>query len=105
MKPAIIDIQGIGPAAARALAENNINSLKELAGASVDQIAAVPGFSAARAANVIAAATDLLAATGTSIPADNEPKKGGKKGGKGKKDKKKNKKKKKGKGKDKKKGK
>jgi transcription termination factor NusA len=100
MKPAIIDIQGIGPAAASALAENNVNSLKELAGASVDQIAAVPGFSAERAAKVIAAATDLLAASGTSIP-DEEPKKGGKKAGKGKKDKKKKKKK----GKDKKKGK
>jgi hypothetical protein len=108
MKPAIIDIQGIGPTAASALAENNINTLKALARASADQIAAVPGFSAERAAKVILAATELLAASGTSVPAEDKAKKGAKKGSKGKKDKKKKKKNKgkgKGKGKDKKKGK
>jgi len=85
MKPAILDIQGIGPAAARALAEHNLKTLKALAGASIDEIAAVPGFSVARATNVAAAATGLLAASGMSMPADDNAKKPARKGKKGKK--------------------
>ena len=92
MKPAIIDIPGIGPAAVAALAEYRIKSLASLARASVEKISAIPGFSEARATQVIAAAAELLAASGTSQPAKDKGEKSGKKdkaGGKGKKDKKK----------------
>jgi len=107
MKPVITDIPGIGPAAATALGEHRIKTLAKLASASVETVSAVPGFSEARAASVIAAAGELLAATGTTQPAKG---KGGKTAkedkpaDKGKKEKKK-KGKKKGKGKGKKKGK
>ena len=101
MKPVITDISGIGSAAAEVLAEHRIRTVASLARASVEKIAAIPGFSEARAARVIAAATELLDASATS-PADaaktadagKQPKAGGKdkkdkKGkGKGKKDKK-----------------
>ena len=105
MKPAIIDIPGIGPAAAEALAEHRIRGLASLARASVEKISAVPGFSEARAERVIAAAAELLAASGATPPAKNKMAETAGKtkvgGGKHKKDKKD--KKKKGKGKDKKK--
>ncbi|MEN8106624.1 MAG: helix-hairpin-helix domain-containing protein [Pseudomonadota bacterium] len=105
MKPAIIDIPGIGPAAAETLAEHRIRSLAGLARASVEKITAIPGFSEARATQVIAAAAELLAASGTTPAAKDAGEESGKKtksGGKGKKDKKK---KDKGKGKNKGKGK
>ena len=60
MNPDIIDIPGIGPAAAEALAEHRIKTVAGLARASVEKVSAVPGFSEARAAKVIAAATELL---------------------------------------------
>jgi Holliday junction resolvasome RuvABC DNA-binding subunit len=99
MKPAIIDVNGIGPAAVETLAEYRINSVNALARASIEKIAAIPGFSEVRAARVIAAAADLLAPsemTQSTDDSDREPSKKDKKGKKGKKDKKK---KKKGKGK------
>ena len=105
MKPAIIDIPGIGPAAVTALAEHRIRGLAALSRASVEKITAIPGFSEARAAQVIAAAAELLAAAGTIPAAKDAGEEFGKKtksGGKGKKDKKK---KDKGKGKNKGKGK
>ena len=110
MKPAIIDIEGIGPAAVKVLAEHGIRTLASLSKASVEKIAAIPGFSEARSTQVIANAAELLAAAGITSSA--KEKKSGKKdkaGGKGKKDKKKgknkDKKNKKGKGKGKGKGK
>jgi len=110
MKPAIIDIPGIGPAAAEALAEHRIRGLAGLARASVEKISSIPGFSEARAARVIAAAVELTAASGTTPAATDEgtsakrEKAAGKgKGKKGKGKKGKKKKKNKGKGKDKKK--
>jgi len=120
MKPVITDIPGVGPAAAAALGEHHIKTLAKLASASVEAVSAVPGFSESRAARVIAAAGELLAASGTSQTAKDkggksvkEDKPAGKGKGKGKKDKKDKKKKDKdkkkgkgkGKGKDKKKGK
>jgi len=107
MKQAITDISGIGPAAAAALGEQGLGSLKALARASVEQVSAVPGFSTARAQKVIAAAAELLAtpAAGAATSGEAETgskekkKKDGKKGGK---DKKKKDRKKKGKGKSKK---
>lgn len=105
MEPEIIDITGIGPAAAATLDEHGITNLADLANASVEEITTVPGFSEARAVRVLAAATELLAASGITPSA--EEKKSGKKdkaAGKDKKDKKgKKDKKKKDKGKDKKK--
>ena len=108
MEPEIIDITGIGPAAAATLDEHGITNLADLANASVEEITTVPGFSEARAVRVLAAATELLAASGITPSA--EEKTSGKKDkavGKDKKDKKgkkdKKDKKKKGKGKDKKK--
>ena len=72
MKPAIIDITGIGPAAAEALAEHRIRTVASLARAPVEKITAVPGFSDARAARVIAAAGELLAESGTTPAAEDE---------------------------------
>lgn len=108
MKPAIIDITGVGPAAVDALSEHGINKLGKLAGASIEQVAAVPGFSEARAARVIAAAADLLAEHGLAKPGGDEKDKTakpdrkdrkGKKNKKGKKGKKDKKRKRKGRGK------
>ena len=112
MNPTIIDIPGIGPAAAEALAEHRIKTVAGLARASVEKVSAVPGFSEARAAKVIAAANQLLPTpdktpavkdTATGKDKDKKDKKGkkgkGKGKGKGKKKDKKNKGKKKGKGK------
>ena len=70
MKPAIIDITGIGPAAAEALAEHRIRTVASLANASVENISAIPGFSEARAERVIAAAAELLAVSATDQPAE-----------------------------------
>ena len=106
MKPVITDITGIGPAAAEALAEHRIKTVANLAKASVETITAIPGFSAARAEQVIAAAGELLAESGTTTAAMDTEKKSSNKdkaGGKDKKDKKDKKKKNKGKGKGKKK--
>jgi Holliday junction resolvasome RuvABC DNA-binding subunit len=103
MKLAIIDIKGIGPAAVETLAEYRINSVNALARASIEKIAAIPGFSETRAAMVIAEAADLLAASGITQPADDSDKQHGKKDKK--KDKEKKGKGKKGKGKNKGKGK
>ena len=98
MKPAIIDIKGIGPAAAETLAEYGINSVDALAEASIETIVAIRGFSETRAAMVIAEAAELLSVSGITQIADDSDKPHGKKGNK--KDKKKDKKKKgKGKGK------
>ena len=91
MKPAIIDIPGIGPAAAAALGEHRIKTLASLARAPVEKITAVPGFSEARALRVIAAAADLLATSATSQATETETAAAGKQvkaGDKGKKDKK-----------------
>ena len=104
MKPAIIDIPGIGPAAAAALDEHGIKTLASLARAPVETITAVPGFSEARAERVILAASELLAASATKQPDDAEADEAAEAaeaaeaGSKGKKDKK-NKRKAKGKGK------
>jgi hypothetical protein len=103
MKPVITDITGIGPAAAEALAEHRIKTVARLATASVETITAIPGFSAARAESVIAAAGELLVESGTTPVATDTEKESSNKDKKDKKDKKG--KKKKNKGKDKKKGK
>lgn len=88
MKPAIIDIPGIGPATEAGLADHGIRTLRKLAGTSVDKLAAVPGFSEARATRVIAAASTLLAGVSPGTDGDDGKGKHGSKGRKGKKDKK-----------------
>ncbi len=103
MKPVIIDIQGIGPAAEESLAEHGYRTLRKLAGTTVEKLATVPGFSEARAGKVIAAAAELLrsesgekGAKGKQAGKEKKGKKDkrgkkdkkGKKGKKGKKDKK-----------------
>ena len=109
MKPAITDISGVGAVAAEALAEHRITTVLRLSRSSIEQVAAVPGFSEARAAKVIAAAAELLG-TAADAPSteDSKSQQGAGdspdvKGSKGKKDKdgKKGKGKNKGKGKDK----
>ena len=72
MKPVITNIPGIGTVAADALAEHRITTLAQLARASVEQVAAVPGFSEARAARVIAAAGELLGASAETAARDEE---------------------------------
>lgn len=62
MKTAIIDIPGIGPATEATLAEHGFRTVKKLAKTSREQLAGVPGFSAARADRAISAARELLAA-------------------------------------------
>jgi len=99
MKPVIIDIQGIGPAAEESLAEHGYRTLRKLAGTTVEKLATVPGFSEARAGKVIAAAAELLQADNGEKDAKDKKAKHAGKEKKGKKDKrgKKNKKDKKGK--------
>jgi len=91
VKPTIIDIPGIGPAAQDTLAEHGIRTLRKLAGTSVTKLATVPGFSEARATKVIDAAADLLSSTVPAVAgtAPDDTGKKDKRGGKGKKDKKK----------------
>jgi len=103
MKPAIIDIPGIGPAAAATLAEHRIKGLVSLANSSVEKIATIPGFSEARATQIIAAANELLAASEITPPAKDKGAAAKKEKAAGKDQKDKKKKKNKGKGKDKKK--
>ena len=81
MKLAIIDIPGIGPAAAKTLAEHRIGSLVDFAKASVEEVSAVPGFSEARATRGIAAAVELPTESGITQPTKGK----GKGKGKGKK--------------------
>jgi hypothetical protein len=95
MKPAIIDIPGIGPATESTLAEHGFGTLKTLAGTSRETLANVPGFSMTRADAVISASRELLAgadltggessATAGTEAGEDNPGKGGKHGkGKGK---------------------
>jgi Holliday junction resolvasome RuvABC DNA-binding subunit len=91
MKPVITDITGIGPAAAAALAEHHIKTVAHLATASVETITAIPGFSTARAEQVIVAASELLAASAIAPSSAREEQNPGKKDKSDKKDKKKGK--------------
>jgi Holliday junction resolvasome RuvABC DNA-binding subunit len=75
MKQAITEITGIGPAAAAALGEQGFDSVRALARASVEQVSAVPGFSAARAQKVITAAADLLATSTAETATSDKPEK------------------------------
>jgi hypothetical protein len=60
MNTSVDNISGIGPAAAAALGNEGFSDLASLAGATVDQVASIRGFSEVRAAKVISAAASLL---------------------------------------------
>ena len=66
MATTLIEVNGIGPATAKALAEHGIISAEDLAKAELGTIMAVPGFSEIRANKSIAAARAVV----TSAPAD-----------------------------------
>jgi hypothetical protein len=62
-KPKLTDISGIGEATAAQLAKAKIHNVAALAKAAPEKLSAVPGFAAARAARVQAAAIKLLGGT------------------------------------------
>ncbi len=66
MKPQLTDVRGIGPSTAQALEAQGIRTVAALAKASTAKVTAAPGFGEARAADVIAAAAELLAAPAAS---------------------------------------
>ena len=101
--PSLTDVNGIGAVAASALRKAGVKTPASLAKATVERIAAIPGFGVVRAAAVIKAAA-ALSKTATEAEKGREDKKAGKKKKKSKKSKKGKKKKKKGDKKKKKKG-
>jgi hypothetical protein len=66
MSKTLTQISGVGPDTAKLLVEQGLTSPSEIAGASIERLCAVPGFSMARAGRVIKAANELLTA-----PAEN----------------------------------
>ena len=83
----ITSIKGIGPSSAKILKENGFASVKDIAGATVEQLQGVPGFGAVRAALTIKDAARLLGAeVAAPVPAPKKKKKGKKTGKKKKKD-------------------
>jgi hypothetical protein len=96
MKTSITEVAGVGPVAAKALAEHGINSVEDLARTDPVQLSTVPGFGIIRAKQCVAAATALVGArpatraaesTGTPEPAARAKQRSdkGRKGKKGKK--------------------
>jgi len=65
---ALTEVKGIGPSTAGALSEHGISSAEDLAQATVEAIAAVPGFSQARAVSMKKAAEELLAGVAVAAP-------------------------------------
>ena len=63
MATTLIEVNGIGPATAKTLAEHGIESAEDLAGAKLGTIMAVPGFSEIRATRTIAAAKASIKGT------------------------------------------
>jgi len=85
----LTDVQGIGDAAARVLADRGIRSVKALAKAETTRLTDIPGFGEIRAQTVIRAAREMME---SSVEAPSEKQQSGKeKAGKKKKHKKKNK--------------
>ena len=65
MSKSVLDVRGIGQSTAAILAENGIKSAEDLAGAKIERLLAVQGFSETRAARVISDAQALLASSNT----------------------------------------
>ena len=76
MDSTLIDVPGIGADRAKALAEHGIGKLEELAAASVDRIAAVPGFGPVSARRSKQAAVELVTSSEPSRKAEKKGKKG-----------------------------
>ena len=64
MPIALTRIPGIGPSTAKVLIENGFKSAQQLADSTIAQLAAVPGFGAARASRTINAAIASLSVSG-----------------------------------------
>lgn len=77
MTTSILKIRGIGQATAPLLSEFGFKTAEDLAAASVEQLALVPGFGALRAQSTIADALSLL---GGGVKADKKADKASKKG-------------------------
>lgn len=67
----LTSVSGIGPAAAKVLAEHGYTSAEQLAASVIEELVKVPGFGAARAATTLRAARSLVegAVAGSSPPA------------------------------------
>ena len=66
MKKALTEVKGVGPARAKSLSKNGINSIEKLASVSVEQLVGVPGFGLERAPGIIASAKAILAEGGSA---------------------------------------
>jgi NAD-dependent DNA ligase len=66
MNTAITGVSGIGPGTVRVLMENGFKTLEDIAGSSIAQLTAVPGFGPVRAGKVIKAASDRLSTNASS---------------------------------------
>ena len=71
----LVDIRGIGPFIAKALAASGVRTVEALACASSDKLVAVRGISTAKADVIQAAAKELLAAGEAAAPTDKDRKK------------------------------
>ena len=65
MAKSVLVVRGIGQSTAAILAENGIQSAEDLAGAKIEQLLCIQGFSETRAARVISDAQALLASSTT----------------------------------------
>ena len=72
MKRSINEISGIGPSSAKILIKNGFNTIKGIAGSSVEKLSQVPGFGKIRAAKVIKAAKSLQSSPQTGGTAVNK---------------------------------
>jgi len=65
---ALTDVQGIGDATVRILADHGIRSVKALAKAETSRLTDIPGFGEARAEAIIRSARGLMASPGKDAP-------------------------------------
>ncbi len=63
MAAPLIEITGIGPAAAQTLMDHSFKTVESIADTTIEKLSAVPGFSVIRAQKTIDAAKQLLAST------------------------------------------
>jgi NAD-dependent DNA ligase len=68
MNVSILNIKGIGSAAAKALAGHQLNTVEQLAATTVEQLCLVPGFGPVRAESAIAEARAILTRCTLDIP-------------------------------------
>ena len=63
----LIGISGIGPATVKLLEEQGVHTVEDLAAMDLEQLLALPGFGAVRAARILAVAAEIIA-----VEADDE---------------------------------